>query len=345
MTHKGTTTIETKRLILRRFQKEDATPMFRNWASDSEVTRFLTWQPHPNTDVTKQVIESWIGGYSDPRNYSWAIEWKESAETIGSISAVKVNDETQSVTIGYCIGRAFWGKGVTSEALRALIAFFFEEVEASCVNACHDPRNPNSGKVMRKCGMTYEGTWRAGGVNNQGICDESWHSILKAEYEESRKSKWLIRELTDKAEKTALSRRILEALPEWFGIYQAREDYIRESAEQLFFAAFSREDPVGFLCLKETGRETAEIAVMGVLKENHRQGAGRELFQAAKKRAAQKGYLFLQVKTVCMGYYEDYDRTNRFYQSLGFKEFEVIPDLWGEENPCQIYVMNTCGNG
>ena len=119
MTHKGTTPIETKRLILRRFQKEDAPHMYRNWASDPEVTKFLTWPTHQNADVTAQVIERWIGGYSDPQKYLWAIEWKESTEPIGSISAVKVNDETQSVTIGYCISRAFWGKGVTPEALRA----------------------------------------------------------------------------------------------------------------------------------------------------------------------------------------------------------------------------------
>ena len=93
-------------------------------------------------------------------------------------------------------------------------------------------------------------------------------------------------------EKASLSRRILEALPEWFGIPQAREDYIRESAEQLFFAAYNQDDSIGFLCLKETGRETVEISVMGVLKEYHRQGAGRELVRAAKRQAAFKGYLF-----------------------------------------------------
>ena len=158
--------------------------MYRNWASDPEVTKFLTWPTHQNADVTAQVIERWIGGYSDPQKYLWAIEWKESTEPIGSISAVKVNDETQSVTIGYCISRAFWGKGVTPEALRAVIAYFFEEVGVNCINACHDPRNPNSGKVMRKCGMTYEGTRRAGGVSNQGIFDQCWHSILRKEYEE-----------------------------------------------------------------------------------------------------------------------------------------------------------------
>ena len=77
---------------------------------------------------------------------------------------------------------------------------------------------------------------------------------------------------------------------------------------------------------------------MGVLREHHRSGIGKSLFDAAKAIALDEGYLFMQVKTVKMGVYEDYDITNRFYQSCGFREFEVIPELWDEANPCQIYV-------
>lgn len=78
---------------------------------------------------------------------------------------------------------------------------------------------------------------------------------------------------------------------------------------------------------------------MGVLKNNHRKGYGRSLFESAKAKAKELGYSFMQVKTVKMGMYEDYDETNKFYKALGFKEFEVIPSIWDELNPCQIYVM------
>lgn len=149
----------------------------------------------------------------------------------------------------------------------------------------------------------------------------------------------MVRQVFDKKEKERIARQILEALPDWFGIPEAREEYIKNSAEQLFFAACEEDRPIGFLCLKETGRETVELSVMGVLKEFHRRGIGRELLEAAKTCAADRGYQFLQVKTVQMGRYDDYDDTNRFYISMGFKEFEVFPLLWGEENPCQIYVM------
>jgi GNAT superfamily N-acetyltransferase len=149
-----------------------------------------------------------------------------------------------------------------------------------------------------------------------------------------------IKQLTDNAEKCNVTRLILEALPEWFGIPEAREEYITESADKLFFCACDKDCPIGFLYLKETGNATVELYVMGVLKEFHRQGIGRALFHQAQKTACEAGYTFMQVKTVQMGRYEEYDRTNQFYLSLGFKEFEVFPTLWDEWNPCQIYIMS-----
>ena len=149
-----------------------------------------------------------------------------------------------------------------------------------------------------------------------------------------------IKLIEDYDDKQKIARRILEALPDWFGIDEAREHYIKESTDQLFLAALDQKQATGFLCLKETSKDTLELSVMGVLKEYHRQGIGKELFLNAKKLAVEKGYAFLQVKTVQMGRYEEYDNTNRFYLSLGFKEFEVFPTLWDEWNPCQIYIMS-----
>ncbi|MDE6580368.1 MAG: GNAT family N-acetyltransferase [Ruminiclostridium sp.] len=149
-----------------------------------------------------------------------------------------------------------------------------------------------------------------------------------------------IKQITNKTEKETISRQILEALPEWFGIPEAREEYISDSKEQIMLAAKENGKSLGFICLKETGKATVELAVMGVLKEFHRQGIGRSLFNSAKEIAAQNGYSFMQVKTVQMGRYKEYDETNLFYLSVGFKEFEVFPTLWDEWNPCQIYVMS-----
>ena len=114
---------------------------------------------------------------------------------------------------------------------------------------------------------------------------------------------------------------------------------VKNAKESTVFCSIEEEKPVGFLCLKETGKDTVELAVMGVLKEFHRHGIGRKLFLSAKDKATKDGFSFIQVKTVQMGRYDDYDDTNKFYISLGVKEFEVFPTLWDEWNPCQIYVM------
>ena len=80
--------------------------------------------------------------------------------------------------------------------------------------------------------------------------------------------------------------------------------------------------------------------IIEILKEYHRKGIGRRLVEKAKEMASSAGYEFMQIKTVKMGMYEDYDRTNLFYISCGFKEFEVFPNLWDDVNPCQIYMMS-----
>ena len=150
----------------------------------------------------------------------------------------------------------------------------------------------------------------------------------------------MIVKITDKDTKRNIARKVLEALDEWCEVEESREKFIAESAEQTFIAAEENGEYVGFLCLKQTGNATVELAVMGVLKEYHRCGIGRALFEEAVKTAKAEGYSFMQVKTVRMGMYEDYDRTNLFYISCGFKELEVINEIRGDENPCQIYIMS-----
>ena len=178
----GTQRIETDRLILRRYKIEDADAMYKNWASDSEVTKFLTWQPHSSVDVSRSIIEDWLKKYSDEKYYQWAIVLKDNGnEPIGDISVVHMNEDISMVHIGYCLGRAWWRRGIMSEALKAVTDFMFDTVEVNRVEARHDPRNPNSGKVMQKCGMKYEGTLRSADRNNQGICDACYYALLRSE--------------------------------------------------------------------------------------------------------------------------------------------------------------------
>lgn len=182
MKHLGTKRIETKRLILRPFLMEDAQVMYKNWASDDEVTKFLTWPTHSNSEISKKVTESWVAEYEKDHFYQWCIELKSAQEAIGSISIVHINDDTQAVEVGYCIGRQFWNQGITSEALDAIVSFFFEEVGVNRIQARHDTNNPNSGKVMQRCGFQLEGVHRQADKNNMGICDAAYYGILAKDY-------------------------------------------------------------------------------------------------------------------------------------------------------------------
>ncbi len=182
MEHKGTITIETENLILRAFVLSDIPYAFTNWTSDPKVTKFLTWPTHSSLQITEQVITNWISRYAEPNYYQWTIVPKELGEPIGTISVVHMEERINMAHIGYCIGSQWWHRGYTSEAFSAIISFLFEEVKFERIETVHDINNPNSGKVMQKCGLKYEGTLRKGGHNNQGIVDVSMYSILAEDY-------------------------------------------------------------------------------------------------------------------------------------------------------------------
>ena len=183
MNHKGTKRIETKNLILRKFELSDAEAMYKNWANDSEVTNFLTWKPHDSIEVSKDILKKWIDKYKNKNFYQWAIVLKSNGdEPIGSIGIVHQDEKIEMVRVGYCIGRKWWKQGITSEALNALIKYFINEIGANRIEARHDPLNPNSGKVMIKCGLKYAGTMRKADINNQGLCDCSMYALLAEDY-------------------------------------------------------------------------------------------------------------------------------------------------------------------
>lgn len=182
MNHLGTKTLETDRLILRRFALFDAEAMFRNWASDQEVTKYLTWQPYQSIESARTYIETLIENYENPTAYDWAIELKSLGQVIGSMGVVRCNDEVGCVHIGYCIGQKWWHQGITSEAFAAVIKYLMDEVKVNRIDSRHDPKNINSGKVMKKCGLQYEGTLRSADKNNQGICDAAWYGLLRNDY-------------------------------------------------------------------------------------------------------------------------------------------------------------------
>lgn len=169
MRHAGTETIETERLVLRRLMPEDAPDMFKNWANDPAVTRWLRWEPHKDVFETYALLTAWAELYQNPDYYQWAIQEKTTGEVIGAISLVNdllgeaYRDKWTGVDLsdgiwepGYCLGRSWWGKGYMTEALRAVVDYWFTRTDGSWLTCCHAKANPASGAVMKKAGFVYD---------------------------------------------------------------------------------------------------------------------------------------------------------------------------------------------
>lgn len=183
MKHLGTITLETQRLILRKTLESDYEPMFRNWANDERVTKYLTWAPYESAEQLKNTYHQYLlDSQAKLDFYDWKIVLKKSNELIGSIGVVKLSEDIEEAEIGYCLGASWWHMGIMTEAFQRVIQFMFEEVGVNRITAVHDPRNPHSGDVMKKCGLLYEGTSRQAGKNMQGIFDVSRYAILKEDY-------------------------------------------------------------------------------------------------------------------------------------------------------------------
>ena len=182
LTHKGTQTIYTERLVLRRFTVDDAQAMYNNWANDERVCRFLSWSPHKSSEETKQLLEGWCDAYKNDTTYNWAIEF--SGTVIGSISVVEIKERHERAEIGYCMGYAYWNKGIMSEATKAVVDYLFSEVGVNRIDISHAVKNPASGRVAQKCGLTYEGTKREFFKPSSGeFLDISYYGILRSEWE------------------------------------------------------------------------------------------------------------------------------------------------------------------
>ena len=174
----GTQMLQTDRLILRRFVESDAEAMFQNWASSAENLTYVTWDPHSDIEVTRNSICNWVASYSNPNYYKWAICFKENpGQVIGDISIVEMDENDSSCEIGYILGKAYWRRGIMTEALKAVLDFCLTQAGFQKVRARYASLNPASGRVMEKAGMSYLKTI-VNGVERKGyLADLIYYQI------------------------------------------------------------------------------------------------------------------------------------------------------------------------
>ena len=147
----------------------------------------------------------------------------------------------------------------------------------------------------------------------------------------------VIGNVKDIEEKSKIVEEVLADLPDWFGLPESTNQYIKDSRELPLWVAKKCDDIIGFITLKETSKDTCEIHCMGIKKAYHRKGIGKKL-QDSFEDFAKQNYEYIQVKTVDEGHYKEYDKTVAFYKRMGFKKLEVFPALWDEYNPCLILI-------
>jgi len=144
-----------------------------------------------------------------------------------------------------------------------------------------------------------------------------------------------VREILSERRKASICNDILRALPEWFGIEASIVDYVDKVQLMPFYAAYINEIPVGFVAIKVHNTFTAEVYVMGVLKEHHRKGIGEALIKSCDEYCNEHRIEYLTVKTLDSSREDEgYSKTRVFYLSMGFRPLEVFPLLWDEDNPC-----------
>ncbi|MBE6838299.1 MAG: GNAT family N-acetyltransferase [Ruminococcus sp.] len=186
LTHTGTNTIETERLVLRRFRYTDDDAMLKYWVADEKIQSLYSEPVYSTKDEVKGLLDKYIGSYEREDYYRWAITEKGSDECIGQIAFFLVDNKNHFAEIEYCVGSSFQCKGYATEATRALIAYGFEKMNLHKVQICTKTINVPSKRVIEKCGFIYEGTLRDYFCMDGVYVGRLYFSILREEYESKK---------------------------------------------------------------------------------------------------------------------------------------------------------------
>ena len=185
LTHVGTKTIETERLILRKFEYSDDEAMLKYWVADEKIQSLYSEPVYSTKEEVKELLDIYIGSYEKPDYYRWAIIEKDCGECIGQIAYFLVVNKNHFAEIEYCIGSEFQCRGYATEATKAIISFGFDEINLHKVQICTKTINQPSKRVIEKCGLTYEGTLRDYFFMNGEYVGRHYFSILRSEYEKN----------------------------------------------------------------------------------------------------------------------------------------------------------------
>ena len=174
--------LTTPRLTLRRMMVVDYEDMYE-YACRQDVTKYLTWRPHPDREYTREYLQYLGNRYAAGMFYDWAVIYEPDCKMVGTCGFTSFNCSSDSAEVGYVLNPEYWGKGIATEALTRVLEFGFEELGLHRIEAKFIQENERSRRVMEKVGMTFEGVMREGmlikgSYQSIGIC-----SILRHEWQ------------------------------------------------------------------------------------------------------------------------------------------------------------------
>ncbi|MBR0598315.1 GNAT family N-acetyltransferase [Sinanaerobacter chloroacetimidivorans] len=173
--------IETERLLLREWVLDDVDDLY-DYAKNPNVGPHGGWKPHESKDESLDIIQNlFLDKY-----HCWAMVLKETGKVIGSIGyeVDKKRPDVNCRELGYAMGEDYWGRGLMTEAAKAVIRYAFDEMSLDLVSVYRSPNNHRSGRVIEKCGFVYEGILRkAYKIYDGSIRDVACYSMTKEEFE------------------------------------------------------------------------------------------------------------------------------------------------------------------
>ncbi len=174
-------TCATDRLVLRPFELADA-PDVQRLAGDRDIASTTLLIPHPYEEgLAEQWIATHSEGFESDTAATLAVTLRSTGELMGAIS-LTIQRDNERAEMGYWIGKPFWNKGYGTEAARETLRFAFEDLRLNRVYAHHMTRNPSSGRIMQKLGMTREGQLRQHHMKWNVLEDIEIYGILKDEW-------------------------------------------------------------------------------------------------------------------------------------------------------------------